>query len=569
MNKLYLTIVLSSLCFIGIHAQKLNVESFVVKTNDITARTQPRQDINGNDCALIKVQLAASGAEFDGNVVGNVSYNKSEYLVYMSEGSKRLSVKLEGYLPLEASFEDYGIKALEGKTTYVMTISGASVARQIEAPRIKTGWIILESEPSGASVYINNEFVGNTPLNNYKQSYGTYQYRLESPNYHPATGTIELNAGRFEQRIALKPAFGSISVKSNVAGAKILLDGKLTGKNSPATLTEIPSGSHTITLQLDKYAPQQQNVVVEDGQTANISMSLDARFARITINSIDGAEIYSNGKLLGRGHYSEDMMEGYYDLEVRLNHHKSATKQIQVIAGQSQDISLNPIPKYGSLDVTSTPHDAEVKIDGILYGKTPLTVEQLLEGEHNVQLALEKYKIETKQVVIYENQTVPLHFNLSIDTPRYYYDLGKKSFEIKDYRQAAIYYKKAAEQGYSEAQLDLGNLYKEGLGLTKDVKEALKWYTQAANQGLPEAQYRIGHMYFLGDGVTSSRSEAIKWIHKSADQGYAAAEYLLGYFYECGIGVPKSNKQAKKWYELAAKHGDENAQKQLRVYIDR
>ncbi len=564
-----LIIALSFLCNINIVAQELNVESFFVKTNDITARTQPRQDINGNDCALIKVQLAASGAEFGGNVVGNVSYNKSEYLVYMSEGSKRLNVKLEGYLPLEACFEEYGIKALEGKTTYVMTISGASVARQIEAPKIKTGWIILESDPSGASVYINNEFVGNTPLNNYKQSYGTYQYRLESPNYHPATGTIELNAGRFEQSIALKPAFGSISVKSNVAGAKILLDGKPTGKNSPATLTEIPSGSHSITLQLDKYAPKQQNVVVEDGQTADVFMSLDARFARITINSINGAEIYSNGKLMGKGFISEDMMEGYYDIEVRLAHYKSVTKQIQVIAGQSQDITLNPIQKYGSLDIVSTPHNATITIDGKEVGKSPLTINNLLEGEHNVQLSLEKYKIETKKVVIYENQTMPLHFNLSIDTPRYYYDLGKKSFEIKDYRQAAIYYKKAAEQGYSEAQLDLGYLYKEGLGLTKDIKEALKWYTQAANQGLPEAQYRIGHMYYLGDGVISSRSAAIKWFHKSADQGYAAAEYLLGYFYECGIGVPKSNKQAKKWYELAAKHGDENAKKQLRVYIDR
>lgn len=413
MNKLYLTIVLSSLCFIGIHAQKMNVESFIVKTSDITARTQPRQDINGNDCALIKVQLAASGAEFVGNVVGNVSYNKSEYLVYMSKGSKRLSVKLEGYLPLEASFEDYGIKALEGKTTYVMTISGATVARQIEAPKIKTGWIILESEPSGASVYINDEFVGNTPLNNYKQSYGTYQYRLESPNYHPATGTIELNAGRFEQRIALKPAFGSISVKSNVAGAKILLDGKPTGKNSPATLTEIPSGSHTITLQSDKYAPQQQNVVVEDGQATDVSMSLDARFARITINSIDGAEIYSNGKLLGRGHYSEDMMEGYYDLEVRLNHHKSVTKQIQVIAGQSQDITLNPIPKYGSLDVTSTPHDAEVTIDGKPYGKTPLTVNQLLEGEHHVALSLEGYAKETRDIKLDEKESSTINVILS------------------------------------------------------------------------------------------------------------------------------------------------------------
>ena len=413
MNKWYLTIILSSLCLIGIHAQKLNVESFIVKTNDITARTQPRQDINGNDCALIKVQLAASGAEFGGNVVGNVSYNKSEYLVYMSEGSKRLSVKLEGYLPLEASFEDYGIKALEGKTTYVITISGASVARQIEAPRIKTGWIILESEPSGASVYINNEFVGNTPLNNYKQTYGTYQYRLESPNYHPATGTIELNAGRFEQRIALKPAFGSISVKANVTGARILLDGKPTGKNSPATLTEIPSGSHTITLQLDKYAPQQQNVVVEDGQTADVTVSLDARFARITINSIDGAEIYSNGKLLGRNRISEDMMEGYYDLEVRLNHHKSATKQIQVIAGQSQDITLNPIPKYGSLDVTSTPHDAEVSIDGKPYGKTPLTVNQLLEGEHHVALSLEGYAKETRDIKLDEKESSTINVILS------------------------------------------------------------------------------------------------------------------------------------------------------------
>ena len=412
MRTFFCIIALSFLCNINIVAQKLSVESFFVKTSDITARTQPRQDLNGNDCALIKVQLAASGAEFDGNVVGNVSYNKSEYLVYMSEGSKRLSVKLEGYLPLEASFEDYGIKALEGKTTYVMTISGASVARQIEAPRIKTGWIILESEPSGASVYINNEFVGNTPLNNYKQSYGTYQYRLESPNYHPATGTIELNAGRFEQRIALKPAFGSISVKSNVAGAKILLDGKPTDKNSPATLTEIPSGSHTITLQSDKYAPQQQNVVVEDGQTANISMSLDARFARITINTLDGAEIYSNGKLLGRGHYSEDMMEGYYDLEVRMEHYKSVTKQIQVIAGQSQDITLNPIPKYGSLDVTSTPHDAEVTIDGKPYGKTPMTVDQLLEGEHKVVISKSGYADVIQMINIHENDNESLTMEL-------------------------------------------------------------------------------------------------------------------------------------------------------------
>ena len=128
MNKIRKTIlIIIGLIFLhlaDIHAQKLNVESFVAKTNDITARRQPRKDINGNDCALIKVQLAASNAVFEGNVIGDVAYNTSEYLVYMAQGSKKLTVKLEGYLPLEVSFQDYDIMSLEPKTVYLLTVSG-------------------------------------------------------------------------------------------------------------------------------------------------------------------------------------------------------------------------------------------------------------------------------------------------------------------------------------------------------------------------------------------------------------------------------------------------------------
>ena len=124
--KTYITFILLLLFFINIHAQKLNVESFFAKTNDITARTKPRQDKNLNDCALVKVQLAASNAVFEGNIIGDVAYNTSEYLVYMAQGSKRLTAKLEGYLPLVVNFEDYGLKTLEGKTVYVLTIAGVS-----------------------------------------------------------------------------------------------------------------------------------------------------------------------------------------------------------------------------------------------------------------------------------------------------------------------------------------------------------------------------------------------------------------------------------------------------------
>lgn len=396
------------LCCICVSAQKLNVDGFAVKSNDITARTHPRQDINGNDCALVKVQLATPNAIFDGSVIGDVSYNTSEYLVYMAKGSKRMTIKLEGYLPLEVVFQDYGIMSLEQKTVYLLTISGVMTGNGQETPHIKTGWIILNSDPSGASVYINEEFVGNTPLSNYKQTYGTYSYRVEHPNYHPSTGTIELNSSKLEKSVELNPAFGSIAITCNVIGAKVMLDGKTTNQVTPCTLEEVPSGQHIINIQKDKYSPRQQSVVVEDGQTAQLSISMDARFAQVNITSLDGAQIYCNGELKGTTRYIGDLMEGFYDIEVRLAHHKSKTKQIQVIAGQSQDISLNPTPIYGSLDVTSTPHDADVTIDGKLYGKTPLTIEQLLEGQHQVVISLKDYKNESRTIQIFENESAQI-----------------------------------------------------------------------------------------------------------------------------------------------------------------
>ena len=566
MAKLYLTILLSSLCFIGIHAQKLNVESFVAKTNDITARTQPRKDINGNDCALIKVRLAADNASFSGNIVGSVAYDKSEYFVYMPHGSKRLTIKLEGYLPLDINFEEFGINTLEGKTVYVMTISGVTGTQQLEAPKTKTGWIILDSEPSGASVYINKEFVGNTPLSNYKQAYGTYQYRLESPNYHSATGTIELNSGRFEQKVVLKPAFGSISVRSSIAGAKIILDGKQTGKQTPTTLTEIPSGPHTITLQMDKYAPRQQEVIVEDGQTANVSMSLDARFARITINSLDGAEIYSNGKLLGKGRISEDMMEGYYDLEARLNHHKSVTKQIQVVAGQSQDITLNPVPKYGSLDIVSSPHDATVIIDGKTVGKTPLTVEQLMEGEHRIIVNLNGFTSENRSVSVIENKTISIDIALKKDVITIN-ELKEKMRELKKNKKKLDNFvksnMKAAIQGNANAQIILGFMYENGEGMTKNFDEAVKWYRRAADQGYAIAQNNLGDIYYYGKGVTRDYDKALNWFRKAADQGYAEAQNNMGYMYEKGLGLPINYDMAEIWYRKAAEQGHVEAQKAL------
>lgn len=93
---------------------------------------------------MIKVQLAAQGAQFEGNVVGDVEYKTSEYMVYMASGSKRVKVKLEGYLPLEVNFADYGVNVLESKMTYVLTITGVQT---IVVPQLEEKPEVIEAKP--------------------------------------------------------------------------------------------------------------------------------------------------------------------------------------------------------------------------------------------------------------------------------------------------------------------------------------------------------------------------------------------------------------------------------------
>ncbi|MGA2170957.1 MAG: hypothetical protein ABSG62_22455, partial [Terracidiphilus sp.] len=62
----------------------------------------------------------------------------------------------------------------------------------------------------------------------------------------------------------------------------------------------------------------------------------------------------------------------------------------------------------------------------------------------------------------------------------------------QDNRQAAACYRKAAEQGYADAQFNLGVAYAYGEGVRQDYARAAVWLRKAAEQGHAEAQRSLG-----------------------------------------------------------------------------
>jgi Sel1 repeat len=130
--------------------------------------------------------------------------------------------------------------------------------------------------------------------------------------------------------------------------------------------------------------------------------------------------------------------------------------------------------------------------------------------------------------------------------------------------EAVKWYRKAAEQGYANAQFNLGCRYESGKGVEQSDTEAVKWYRKAAEQGYASAQFNLGWMYAKDKGVEQSNREAVKWYRKAAEQGNANAQCNLGWMYEHGKGVEQqSNTEAVKWYRKAAEQGNAKAQQNL------
>lgn len=116
-----------------------------------------------------------------------------------------------------------------------------------------------------------------------------------------------------------------------------------------------------------------------------------------------------------------------------------------------------------------------------------------------------------------------------------------------------------AEAGRAAAQLMAGNVHQ----LRKDHERALAWYLKAAEQGVAEAQFNLGQMYRKGLGTTAKPSVAAKWYRKAADQGNTGAMYNLAGMYLEGQGVPQSEAEARKLLQRAADLGHATARRVL------
>ena len=120
--------------------------------------------------------------------------------------------------------------------------------------------------------------------------------------------------------------------------------------------------------------------------------------------------------------------------------------------------------------------------------------------------------------------------------------------------------KKSADDGYSDAQIELAIMLLKGIGIKPDQSLAMDYLNKAVfNNNLTAKAYLAS--YYLGQKKNLSKGLAL--AQEASNAGNRAGQYTLAMAYEKGVGIGKNNKKALRLYQLAADQGLQDAKERL------
>ena len=125
------------------------------------------------------------------------------------------------------------------------------------------------------------------------------------------------------------------------------------------------------------------------------------------------------------------------------------------------------------------------------------------------------------------------------------YNLAARYYGDRDYKEALKWYRKAAEQGHGNAQIELGLMYAHGLGVQQDFVTALAWmyladphinghtyhhvYVDIPNQfgGISRARSSLDQYAYDANWLQKVTSVTGKMTQEQINKGYALGRDML------------------------------------------
>jgi formylglycine-generating enzyme required for sulfatase activity len=251
----------------------------------------------------------------------------------------------------------------------------------------------LASKIIGASVYVDDTEVGNTPLENVEVNPGVRRLEIRAEKYQDFRTNIEvLGCDELQEvKVALLPGWSDITVDTVPQGADVKIDGQSFG-NTPLHV-QLAAGTYMIEISADQYKTWKHRLIVQSNKPQEIkNLRLQPADGELAIKTkpsgasvtIDGAFI-GQTPLVARLSPSEDHV-----VQISIAGYEKVTRKVRIPSVTSEQLHVNLVPREGVIHLLLEPVDAELLLDGKSWGVVPKQL-RLIAVEHTLEFRKKGY----------------------------------------------------------------------------------------------------------------------------------------------------------------------------------
>jgi hypothetical protein len=225
-------------------------------------------------------------------------------------------------------------------------------------PVSNPGGLSIHSDPRGASLYVDERYMGKTDQIVGNLAPGTHSVRISEAGYVTWENNITVTGGEINRVSAtLEPEVGALSgdvlVASTPPGAAVYIDGDYRGLTVPDDLLDIDDlspGQHALVVMKPGYQDFSAPVSVEAGQIVQVLAPLASSYRGVASAEIvsvpAGAEVFVNSLYVGVTPLSfNDIPPGDYTVNITMEGYLPFSTTGQVARGQDIQVfaSLSPV----------------------------------------------------------------------------------------------------------------------------------------------------------------------------------------------------------------------------------
>jgi hypothetical protein len=177
-----------------------------------------------------------------------------------------------------------------------------------------------------------------------------------------------------------------VTIMSRPSNAVCLIDGEHKGV-TPVELLLAP-GKHTLILSQEKLMTGFDTILVKAGEPLTVNDSLFMPPV-VRVSSLpSGASVFLDSGFVGRTPLDSLVVtQGHHRVSLQLEQYQQKDVNFIAIAGFSQRIAGELLPKAGFVSVTVSPPDSRITIDGTYAVTGNITLAKLPIGWHTVEIS--------------------------------------------------------------------------------------------------------------------------------------------------------------------------------------